>query len=399
MNVVGLFSGIGGLELPFHRRGNRTLLMCELWHPAQSVLKAHFADVPIHPDITTLHSLPGEVDVVTAGFPCTDLSQAGKTAGINGPASGLVSHVFRLIESQKIQWLVLENVKNMLVLDRGQAMRVLVSKLEQLGFCWAYRVVDSRCSGLPHRRHRVLFVASRLNDPREVLFADDVGPVDEHSLDDSAFGFYWTEGYTGLGWARDAVPPLKGGSTVGIPSPPAIWLRGAQIGRRIVIPKISDAEILQGFDAGWTEPTNSTTKNGPRWKLVGNAVTVGVSEWLVQRLANPGAPAVLGELWSGDGKWPEAAFGSNGRVWKYDLSAWPIQSSYKNLKDVVDIDNCIPLSHRAALGFLNRTKKSQLRFLPEFLDDVNAHVIATQGRGDQLPLFQGSKMFSSKKVA
>lgn len=68
-----------------------------------------------------------------------------------------------------------------------------------------------------------------------------------------AFGFYWTEGTRGLGAAVDAVPTLKGGSTIGIPSPPGILLPGG----RVVTPRIEDAERLQGFEAGWTEPAEA----------------------------------------------------------------------------------------------------------------------------------------------
>ena len=122
-----------------------------------------------------------------------------------------------------------------------------------------------------------------------------------------AFGFYWTEGRGGLGWAQDAVPTLKGGSTIGIPSPPGIWVPNAEPGRRIVMPSVEDAEALQGFDRGWTAPADEGRRNGPRWKLVGNAVTVGVAEWVGDRLTSPGPYSLADEPWLGDGSWPNAA--------------------------------------------------------------------------------------------
>ena len=159
MKVAGLFAGIGGIELGFERTGDFTTeLLCESWTPARLVLAERFdRDLKsIFPDVAKLRSLP-VVDVVTAGFPCTDLSQAGATAGIQGSASGLVAHVFRLLRAaqrkrQPPAWLVIENVPNMLSLDQGHAMRYLVSELEQLGYRWAYRVVDSRFTGVPQRR-------------------------------------------------------------------------------------------------------------------------------------------------------------------------------------------------------------------------------------------------------
>ena len=220
--VAGLFAGIGGLELGLQRAlGNEveTELLCEWWGPAQAVLRAHFPDVELHPDVRELTSLPSTVNLVTAGFPCTDLSQAGRTAGITGQASGLVRHLFDALRSaaagRKLPTLLIENVPNMLSLDRGHAMDFLVSELEALGYRWAYRVVDSRFTGVPQRRRRVILLASVDVDPRSVLFADDAGGRDEDALSTDAYGFYWTEGRGGLGWARDAVPTIKGGSTIG----------------------------------------------------------------------------------------------------------------------------------------------------------------------------------------
>jgi DNA (cytosine-5)-methyltransferase 1 len=116
----------------------------------------------------------------------------------------------------------------MLPLDGGYAMRYLVDELERRGYRWAYRVVDSRFAGLPQRRHRVLLLASRTDDPRGILLGEDRGEPGASRYRSNAFGFYWTEGLRGLGWAQDAVPTLKGGSTIGIPSPPAVWLVGEE---------------------------------------------------------------------------------------------------------------------------------------------------------------------------
>lgn len=377
VSIAGLFSGIGGLELPFHRRGVSAAILCDLWDASQSVLREHFPGVPIWEDIRELPALPGDVKIITAGFPCTDLSQAGRTAGISGSESGLVTHVFRLLESREVEWLVLENVRNMLALDKGHAMSFLVSRLESLGFRWAYRLVDSRFSGVAQRRHRVLLVASRKHDPRNVLFADEAGEPCSATLRDDAFGFYWTEGLTGLGWAQDAVPPLKGGSTVGIPSPPAVWLPNASEGVKLVTPSIEDAEALQGFERGWTAVAQTGPRKGPRWKLVGNAVTVGVSDWLVGRLFDPGDVVVESAPLKVGSRWPDAAYGEAGKIWQVKASHWPVRQTYRHLTDMLTVKNLSPLSHRAATGFLERALRSKLRFDPLFLADVESHIKAT----------------------
>jgi len=285
LTSIGLFAGIGGIELGMQRAGHRSVLLCEIDSDAQAVLAVRFPQVRLRRDICKIKRLPA-ADVWTAGFPCKDLSQAGLTAGIGGRHSGLVQHVFRLLPKRDgPTWLVLENVPFMLQLDGGRAMRWLINQLEKRGFKWAYRVIDSRCFGLPQRRRRVMLLASRTQDPRSVLLADDAGILRLRRTKTTGCGFYWTEGNTGLGWAVDAIPTLKSGSDLGIPSPPAIWLPRKGI---IGTPDIRDAERFQGFPPGWTSAAAPRGKRqGARWKLVGNAVTVTLACWLGRRLRSP----------------------------------------------------------------------------------------------------------------
>ena len=276
---VGLFAGIGGIELGLERAGWTCTLLCEVDPDAQSVLRRRFPDTELVPDVFDLDSLP-PTDLVTAGFPCQDLSQAGQTAGINGDRSSVVSQLFRLVENAKVrpEFLLIENVPFMLHLERGEAMRYLVEQVERLGYRWAYRIVDSRAFGVPQRRRRVLFLASRDTDPSAILhWGDEHAPETKQNR---LAGFYWTEGTRGLGWAEDATPPLKGGSGLGIPAPPAIWDRATG---EVFTPDIRDCERLQGLRSGWTRDAPT----GSRWRLVGNAVTVPVAQWLGQRIETP----------------------------------------------------------------------------------------------------------------
>jgi DNA (cytosine-5)-methyltransferase 1 len=375
LSAVGLFAGIGGVEKGLSDAGIEAGLLCEWWEPAQRVLRARWPGVGLVGDVRDLKSLP-KTDVISAGFPCTDLSQAGRMAGISGHASGLVGEVFRLLATVTPTWLILENVRNMLVLDGGRAMHYLVNELESRGYRWAYRLVDSRSSGVAQRRQRVLLVASQTEDPRGVLFSDDAGDPGDKYLTTDVYGFYWTEGFTGLGWAQDALPTLKGGSTIGIPSPPAFWHPEGTHGRRLLTPRIEDAEALQGFPRGWTRPAVDDSKvNGPRWKLVGNAVTVGMAKWLGGRLVNPGDGTVCEghPLKAGD-KWPTAAWGESGKAWRADVSLWPIRRPYRHLTTTVNVDKAKPVSARGAAGFLSRMNRSSLRFDPHFRADVEGHV-------------------------
>src|SRR5262249_28991618 len=149
---------------------------CEIWHPAITVLRAKFPNTANRPDIADLRALPANVDLLTAGFPCQDLSQAGTTAGIDGKRSALVGHVFRLLNRRRVPIVVLETVPFMLQLAKGSAMDRLTRAFEELGYRWAYRTVTS-LAFLPQRRERIFFVASHCDlDPAAVLFADDVTP-------------------------------------------------------------------------------------------------------------------------------------------------------------------------------------------------------------------------------
>jgi DNA (cytosine-5)-methyltransferase 1 len=377
LRVAALFAGIGGIERGLHRSGHRTELLCEIEPAAQAVLRTHFAGVDLVGDICALPELP-VVDLVTAGFPCQDLSQAGRTIGIDGARSGLIGQVFRLLERSDPTWLLLENVPFMLQLDRGMGMRRLTSELVRLGFRWAYRVVDARAFGVPQRRQRVLLLASRSQDPREVLFVDDAGDRPDRRREGRACGFYWTEGLRGLGWAIDAVPTLKGGSTIGIPSAPAIWMPDGTF----AVPEIRDGERLQGFPADWTKPALEGRRrgaNGPRWKLVGNAVCAPVAQWLGERLREPatydsGADVPLAP----GGRWPLAAWGHPGGSWHAPVSIWPRHDPQPPLAEFLRYDTT-PLSARATAGFLQRTRRSNLRFPQGFLDDLERHLKRMSG--------------------
>ena len=373
LRAIGLFAGIGGIEYGLRNHRFETELLCEIDTGAQQVLKTHFPGIPIEKDIRDIRSLP-KVDLIAAGFPCQDLSQAGRTAGIAGKQSSLVAEVFRLLRDREAgpRWLLLENVPFMLQLQRGKAMRYLVDELERLGFTWAYRVIDARSFGIPQRRQRVLLLASRTEDPRPVLFGCDAGEEMQVFSGQQLCGFYWTEGLRGLGWAVDAVPTLKGGSSIGIPSPPGIWDPSDQT---ISTPDIRDAERLQGFPEDWTAPAleGVGVSRGHRWKLVGNAVSVRMAEWIAKRLANPTGKPPAGTPMIQDAAWPRAAWGHEGHVYAVPVSSWPVREAATTLRDFLRFCRT-PLSYRATVGFYSRASASCLQFQDGFLQDVKLHV-------------------------
>ena len=380
MKVAGLFAGIGGIELGFRRAGFETGLFCEIEPAAKAVLEAQFPDVPVIDDVRAIPSLPGDIEVLTAGFPCQDLSQAGRTKGIDGARSGLVREVFRLLERRPVPWVVIENVSFMLRLDGGSAMRLIADNFERMGYRWAYRVLDSRAFGLPQRRERVYFVASLEQDPATLLFGTDVGSKEPTDHNGYACGFYWTEGSRGLGWAIDCVPTLKGGSTIGIPSPPAIWVPN----EGIVTPDLRDTERMQGFEADWTLPAERVARRGSRWKLVGNAVSVDAAEWVARSIrGNSGPRPVSATPIRSVGGWPTAGFGGSYGRYKVDVSMWPDAKPRASLLEFLEYPTQ-PLSARATRGFTSRLFASTLNYPEEFRAGLEQHLI----RLEQYPMAQ-----------
>lgn len=346
-------------------------MMCENDKFARSVLRHNFPEVELAADVVDLAALP-DCDLVTAGWPCQDISQAGNTRGISGDRSGLVSHVFRLIGAsrRKPQFVLLENVAFALHLRGGEAVRYVTARLEDLGYRWAYRILDSRLFGLPQRRRRLYVLASLDHDPADILLAGCTTLAPQPAPETRMVGFYWTEGNRGLGWTPDATPPLKGGSALGIPSPPAIWDRGTG---SFLAPGIEDAERLQGFPANWTSSSLSIAHGQKRrWSLIGNAVSVPVAAWIGHRLGglrSSEQPREARETTRG--ALPRAAHGGPGRAPRAmtSLGEGPEEVQLGSLNGF-GLIAASPVSQRAIGGFTRRFEVAPLAKDPLFLRDL-----------------------------
>ncbi|MBN6520690.1 DNA (cytosine-5-)-methyltransferase [Acinetobacter pittii] len=371
--VLGLFAGIGGLELGLAAAGYESCMLCEIEPGAREVLKTHFPEVDLIDDVRNIASIPQGVRVITAGFPCQDLSSSGKKVGIKGERSFLVDEVFRLLEQDNdLDWVILENVKFMLHLNNGSAISYITSRFNQLGYNWAYRVINSESFGLPQRRHRVYFIASKKHDPRHVLLADN------HTRNTNSFceidivprGFYWTEGRYSTGLNHNGIPPIKAGSTIGIPSPPAILLPTGEVGT----PNIKDAERMQGFPENWTQPSEKVLKASHRWKLIGNSVSVPISKWIGERLKAPGYyDSSHDSLLKPNSKWPQAAWGIDGIVKISNVSEWPLDTPYQGLDEFLKYP-LKPLSLKATKGYVSRAEQGNLKHPNGFLDQLKQYI-------------------------
>lgn len=365
MMVSGLYAGIGGFELGFERSGHHTLLMSEIDPDALRVIRHRFGSVKVDADVVKLSALPEETDIVTAGFPCQNLSMAGGKQGIDGDKSRVVDSLFRLLEVRRTPWVVIENVYFMLHLARGAAMDRIVSRLEGLGYRWASRVVDSRAFGLPQRRRRVFIVASLEGNPRDVLLADDAPQRNWPPPDLSKpIGFFWTEGRTGHGLTADAVPPLKAGSGLGIPSPPAVLLPCG----RVATPTIEAVEQFQGFPARWTTALRNERDGRSRWRLVGNAVSVPVAEWIGNRLSAPGNYDCREDSeFNAEDSWPNAAWYMGDRRMVARVSEYPVNNR-RGCLSAFATEKWPDLSERALTGFTRRARQGNLKYPSGFLD-------------------------------
>lgn len=386
LKIAAFFAGIGGIEEGFHREGAETVFFCDKDERSQAVLHHHYPKALFAEDIADVDTIP-QVDIITAGFPCQDLSQAGLKKGIEGTQSGMVQHLFRIVrnmeEKSRPEWIVIENVSYMVSLDSGNAIKYLTQELEGLGYMWGYRVVDARAFGVPQRRLRLLMVATKTNDVRRVLFSQNLQtpPVNDSIGDiceDAYYGFYWTEGKRGLGWTVNGIPTLKIGSKIGIPSPPAIWIPKLDF---FGTPDIRDAERLQGFPVDWTLPAMDLPKArvGNRWHLVGNAVCVNMSNWLAQNIISPGYYDSAIEKEIKRKKWPKAAYGHKGKVYEVAVGTWPVDGGTVPLSDYLNYP-LKPLSLKAMEGFYSRAISSELINYPKrFIESMEKYMEQIKG--------------------
>lgn len=339
-----LFAGIGGFDLGFERAGMRSLWACEIDKQCQMVLAKHFPKTKLYEDITQLSSPPA-VDVLCGGFPCQDLSVAGRRAGLAGERSGLWWEFHRIIGECKPRIVVIENVPGLLSSAGGRDFAVILRGLAELGYCAAWRVLDSQYFGVSQRRRRVFIVGS-LGDgcAAEILFEpgslcrdsapgrtarEEVaatlggGPGSRGWSDDldRSGAFTSIAGTVSSKWAKgtggpsgdecqnlvisvaqtltaeaDALPDGagRGSPIVALPfdshqitnchtltnqgQPPTIALSPAFMGVRRLTPV--ECERLQGFPSGWTAGHSDSA----RYRMIGNAVTVNVAQWIGERI-------------------------------------------------------------------------------------------------------------------
>ena len=156
LKVLDLFSGIGGFSLGLERAGMRTVAFCEIDPYCRGVLRKHWPTVPIFDDVRTLAAadVPG-VDVICGGFPCQDISSAGKGEGLAGLRSGLWKEYLRLISDIRPRFVLVENVAALAY--RG--LLEILGNLTNIGYDAEWHCIPASAVGAPHLRERFWIVA------------------------------------------------------------------------------------------------------------------------------------------------------------------------------------------------------------------------------------------------
>ena len=179
MRFVSLFAGVGGFDLGLEQSGHICVGQVEIDPNARKILERHWPNVPKHDDVTTAIDwgkeigLVGNTDLVVGGFPCQDLSVAGKRAGLAGKRSGLFFDALAFAQSVKAKTILLENVPGLLSSNQGRDFGQLLTELANAGYSnIEWRVLNSQFFGVAQRRRRVFIIASLGTEPFRQILAE-----------------------------------------------------------------------------------------------------------------------------------------------------------------------------------------------------------------------------------
>lgn len=398
ISSASFFTGIGGFDLGFDKAGIDTVFQCEIDEFCRNILERHWPGLRRYADIQDVEasSIP-ESQVWYGGFPCQDVSVArgwlGRD-GLKGKNSGLFYPFSKLIESRLPKVVVMENVSGLLSSHDGQDFAILLHTLEKLGYGVAWRILNTRYFGVPQSRPRVFICAWAGSSvaayhvlfeggqrhlpekPRLGFLRESTCKITGARVPEVAFCLAATSGrHTGTDWSRSYV--------------------SYESEVRRLTP--TECERIQGFPAGWTLLGKDSTQrwsdiDSPRYKAIGNAVSVPVVRWIGERIVKEiqqPAPDISGfdlfgsidrfgshtpelsgknskrvdlPLISGHEDAPKIKWGSGGVMEKGvclmgPVSQWPLAPVTSQLVEVLDKhrpDGKYFLTPNAAQGILRR---------------------------------------------
>jgi len=179
---ASLFAGVGGFDLAMERNGVKVVAAVEIDKKCQDVLARKFPSTKLFDDVTTVKGsdligagFEPSRGIITGGFPCQDLSVAGKRAGLAGERSGLFWEIARIVEETQTEYAILENVPGLLSSNGGKDFAVVLGTMADLGYSVAWRVLDAQYFGVPQRRKRVFIACRRASSGSEgeILFKSE----------------------------------------------------------------------------------------------------------------------------------------------------------------------------------------------------------------------------------
>ena len=289
--INSFFSGIGGFDIAFEKKGFATQMLCEINPFCNQILERHWPHVQKFSDINKIasKSIP-DSDVWCGGFPCQDISVArgaSERLGLAGSRSGLFYRFAELIGDKKPEVVVIENVAGLFNSNNGRDFGVILQTLSGLGYGIAWRLLNSRYFGVPQSRTRVYICCWKGNSTKaiKVMFDKEGAPkpqnprkdfITEASAENEfpkvpvvSYCLAASSGrHTGTDWSRTYV----------------VYKNGV---RRL---SPLESERLQGLPDNWTTPKGSGNEDENidtwRYTAIGNAVSVPVVEWIAEKIHN-----------------------------------------------------------------------------------------------------------------
>ena len=275
LRILDLFSGIGGISLGLERTGGfETVAFCEIDKAAQKVLKKHWPDVPIFEDVTTISTkdIDGAIDVMCGGFPCQDLSVAGRGAGLEGARSGLWWEFHRLIKEAQPKWVLIENVSVL----RSRGLDQVLRSLFEIGYDAEWHCIPASAVGAPHRRDRIWIVAYPRHGGGGNVWASEEGdnPQSQRATNTDPLG--------GSGEQSSSVADTSGS---GLQGPKLLGIDPTQLGcgEEWEFGPTPECGSLPYWGGWGTEPSVGRVANGipgrvDRLKQLGNSVVPQIPE-------------------------------------------------------------------------------------------------------------------------
>ena len=304
MKFYDLFAGIGGFRIGFERAGHECVGSCEIDKYARQIYAKNFGHEPTERDATKINpsNLP-YFDILCAGFPCQSFSIAGRRGGFSDTRGTLCFEILRIAEQRKPPILLLENVKGLLSHDKGKTFRIITESLDELGYDVEWQLLNSKYF-VPQNRERIFIIGHlRGSGSRKILPVGEVRTEyvksfgktqDTKNRHSGAITSNYWKGY-GAGRTMIAEPKIKlhknskddsyrvyetdgiartlRSNSGGLGSKTGVYNMGNYRFRKLT-PK--ECERLQGFPDDFTSGVSDTQ----RYKMLGNAVTVNVTEYI-----------------------------------------------------------------------------------------------------------------------